>query len=88
MPLRETGIEIGRGTDVDSADNLQILDVPSGIPALYYLGNDGNWYDVNDNLANDVTIAKGTAVVIKRANGSTSALTGANAVKIAPAIVY
>jgi hypothetical protein len=88
VPLSETGIEIGRGTDVDSADNLQILNVVSGLPALYYLGNDGNWYDADDNLANDVTIAKGTAVVIKRANGSTSALTGANAVKIAPAIVY
>jgi hypothetical protein len=88
VPLSETGIEIGRGTDVDSADNLQILNVVSGLPALYYLGNDGNWYDADDNLANNVTIAKGTAVVIKRANGSTSALTGANAVKIAPAIVY
>ena len=88
VPLSETGIQIGRGSDVDSADNLLILDVSAGTTAQYYLDNDGNWRDADDNLANSVLIEKGTAVAIKRANGSTSALTGANAVKIAPAIVY
>jgi hypothetical protein len=88
LPLSETGIEIGRGSDVTSADNLGILNVSTGLTAQYYLHTDGNWRDAEDNLANAVTIAKGTAVVIKRANGSTSALTGANAVKINPALVY
>ena len=88
VPLSETGIQIGRGSDVSSADNLGILNVSTGLTAQYYLDTAGDWRDAEDNLANDVTIAKGTAVVIKRANGSTSALTGANAVKINPAIVY
>ena len=88
VPLSETGIQIGRGSEVSSADNLGILNVSTGLTAQYYLDTAGDWRDAEDNLANDVTIAKGTAVVIKRANGSTSALTGANAVKINPAIVY
>lgn len=88
LPLSQTGIQIGRGSDVDSADNLGILNVSTGLTAQYYLDTTGNWRDEGDNLANAVTIAKGTAVVIKRANGSTSALTGASAVKINPAIVY
>ena len=88
LPLSETGIQIGRGGDVDSADNLGILNVSTGLTAQYYLDTAGNWRDAEDNLANAVTIAKGTAVVIKRANGSTSALTGASAVKINPALVY
>ena len=88
LKLSETGIQIGRGSEVSSADNLGILNVSTGLTAQYYLDTDGNWRDANDALANDVTIAKGTAVVIKRANGSTSALTGADAVKINPALVY
>jgi len=88
LALSQTGIQIGRGSDVDSADNLGILNVSTGLTAQYYLDTTGNWRDEGDNLANAVTIAKGTAVVIKRANGSTSALTGASAVKINPAIVY
>jgi hypothetical protein len=88
VPLSETGIQIGRGDDVTSADNLGILNVSTGLTAQYYLDTAGNWRDAEDNLANDVTIAKGTAAVIRRANGSTSGLTGANAVKINPAIVY
>jgi hypothetical protein len=88
LPLSETGIEIGRGSDVTSADNLGILNVSTGLTVQYYLHTDGNWRDAEDNLANAVTIAKGTAIVIKRANGSTSALTGVNAVKINPALVY
>ena len=88
MPLSETGIQIGRGSDVNSADNLGILNVSTGLTAQYYLDAAGDWRDADDELANAVTIAKGTAVVIKRANGSTSALTGASAVKINPALVY
>jgi hypothetical protein len=88
LPLSETGIQIGRGSDVTSADNLGILNVSTGLTVQYYLHTDGNWRDAEDNLANAVTIAKGTAIVIKRANGSTSALTGVNAVKINPALVY
>jgi hypothetical protein len=88
MPLSETGIQIGRGSEVSSADNLGILNLSTGTTMQYYQDTAGDWRDAEDNLANDVTIAKGTAVVIKRANGSTSALTGANAVKINPAIVY
>jgi len=88
LKLSETGIQIGRGDDVNSADNLGILNVSTGLTAQYYLDTTGNWRDADDALANDVTIAKGTAVVIKRANGSTSALTGADAVKINPALVY
>jgi len=88
LKLSETGIQIGRGEDVNSADNLGILNVSTGLTAQYYLDTAGNWRDADDALANDVTIAKGTAVVIKRANGSTSALTGADAVKINPALVY
>jgi hypothetical protein len=88
LKLSETGIQIGRGGDVNSADNLGILNVSTGLTAQYYLDTTGNWRNADDLLANDVTIAKGTAVVIKRANGSTSALTGASAVKINPALVY
>jgi hypothetical protein len=88
VPLSETGIQIGRGSDVNSADNLGILNVSTGLTAQYYLDAAGDWRDADDELANAVTIAKGTAVVIKRANGSTSALTGASAVKINPALVY
>jgi hypothetical protein len=88
LPLSETGIQIGRGSDVTSADNLGILNVSTGLTAQYYLDTNGDWRDADDALANTVTIAKGTAVVIKRANGSTSALTGASAVKISPALVY
>jgi len=88
VPLSETGIQIGRGSDVNSADNLGILNVSTAVTAQYYLDNSGDWRDADDNLANSVTIAKGTAVVIKRANGNTSALTGASAVKISPALVY
>lgn len=88
LPLSETGIQIGRGSDVNSADNLGILNVSTGLTAQYYLDAAGDWRDADDELANAVTIAKGTAVVIKRANGSTSALTGASAVKINPALVY
>jgi len=88
LKLSETGIRIGQGDDVNSADNLGILNVSTGLTAQYYLDTTGNWRDADDALANDVTIAKGTAVVIKRANGSTSALTGADAVKINPALVY
>ena len=88
LPLSETGIQIGRGSDVSSADNLGILNVSTGLTAQYYLDTAGDWRDADDELANAVTIAKGTAVVIKRANGSTSALTGASAVKINPALVY
>jgi len=88
LPLSETGIQIGRGSDVNSADNLGILNVSTGLTAQYYLDAAGDWRDADDVLANAVTIAKGTAVVIKRANGSTSALTGASAVKINPALVY
>lgn len=88
VPLSETGIQIGRGKDVNSADTLGILNVSTGLTAQYYLDTAGDWRDADDQLANNVTIARGTAVVIKRANGSTSALTGASAVKINPALVY
>jgi hypothetical protein len=88
VPLSETGIQIGRGDDVTSADNLGILNVSTGITAQYYLSTDGNWRDDRGTLANNVTIAKGTAVVIRRANVNTSALTGANSLKINPALVY
>jgi hypothetical protein len=88
LKLSETGIQIGRGSELNDADTLGILNVSTGILAQYYLDTDGNWHDADDVLANDVTIAKGTAVVIKRRNGSTSALTGASAVKVNPALVY
>jgi len=88
LKLSETGIQIGRGSELNDADTLGILNVSTGILAQYYLDTDGNWRDADDVLADDVTIAKGTAVVIKRRNGSTSALTGASAVKFNPALVY
>jgi hypothetical protein len=88
VPLSETGIQIARGSDVTTGDNLGILNVSTGATAQYYMDTAGNWRDADDNLANAVTIAKGTAVVIRRANGNTSGLTGASAVKINPAIVY
>jgi len=88
LKLSETGIQIGRGNTVTTADTLTILDVESNYPAAYYLHTDGNWRDEEGLPANDVTIAKGTAVVIKRKSGSTSALTGADAVKINPVLVY
>ena len=88
VPLSETGIQIGRGNDVNGADNLGILNVSTGVTAQYYQDAAGDWRDADDNLANGVTIAKGTAIVIKRALGNTSALTGASAVKINPALIY
>jgi hypothetical protein len=88
LKLSETGIQIGRGNTRTTADTLTILDVEYNYPAEYYLHTDGNWRDEDGLPANDVTIAKGTAVVIKRKSGSTSALTGASAVKINPALVY
>jgi len=88
LKLSETGIQIGRGDDITVADNLGILNVSTGLTDQYYLSTDGNWRNERDALANDVTIAKGTAVVIKRANENTSALTGANSLKINPALVY
>jgi hypothetical protein len=88
LKLSETGIQIGRGNSVTTADTLTILDVEANYPAEYFLHTDGNWRDEDGLPANDVTIAKGTALVIKRKSGSTSALTGADAVKINPVLVY
>lgn len=88
LKLSETGIQITSGADVTLADTLGILDVPSGALLQYYLDANGDWRDADDVLANDVTIPKGTAVVIRRASSRSGALSGDNAVKINPVLVY
>jgi len=82
VPLSKTGIQIGRGADASVADTLGILNVTAGTLSQYYLDNNGAWRDADDNLADSVIIPKGTAVVIQRASGNTSALSGDSAVKL------
>lgn len=88
LPLSETGIAITPGADVFSADTLGILNVATGQLAQYYLDSAGDWRDADDNLANAVTIPKGTAVVIRRNVSRTGNLSGNSAVKISPVLKY
>jgi len=88
LPLKDTGIKITAGTNLANADKLEIFDVNSGVLVPYYLHTDGTWRDGDDEDASGVTIAKGTSFVIRRASTRTTALTGADAVKINPVLVY
>jgi len=88
LPLSETGIQITSGANVGSADTLGILNVSTGALLPYYLDANGDWRNAANSLANNVTIPKGTAVVIRRASSRTTGLTGDNAVKINPVLVY
>jgi len=88
LPLKDTGIKIEAGSSVVNADTLGIWDVENGALASYYQDGNGNWFDEDDRDANNVTIAKGTSVVIRRASSRTTPLTGAQAVKINPVAVY
>jgi hypothetical protein len=88
LELSKTGIQITSGSDVTTADTLGILNVSTGALLQYYLDTNGNWRNADDALANNVTIPKGTAVVIRRATSRTGALSGKDAVKINPVLVY
>jgi hypothetical protein len=88
LPLKDTGIKITAGTSLANADTLQIMNVASGALVSYYLHTDGTWRDGDDEDASAVTIAKGTSFVIRRASSRSTALTGAEAVKIDPVVVY
>jgi hypothetical protein len=88
LPLKDTGIKITAGSGLVDADTLGIWDVDAGALVSYYQDSNGIWRDRNGTDASGVTIAKGTAVVIKRASSRTTPLTGAEAVKINPVIVY
>jgi len=88
LPLKDTGIKITAGSGLVDADTLGIWDVDAGALVSYYQDSNGIWRDRFGADARGVTIAKGTAVVIKRASSRTTPLTGAEAVKINPVIVY
>ena len=64
------------------------MNVATGALISYYLHTDGTWRDGDDEDASTVTIAKGTSFVIRRASSRSTALTGAQAVKIDPVLVY
>ena len=88
LPLKDTGIKITAGTSLANADTLQIMNVANGALVSYYLDSNGIWRDGDDEDASNVTIAKGTSFVIRRASSRSTALTGAEAVKIDPVLVY
>ena len=88
LPLKDTGIKITAGTSLANADTLQIMNVANGALVSYYLDSNGIWRDGDDEDASNVTIAKGTSFVIRRASSRSTALTGAQAVKIDPVLVY
>ena len=88
LPLKDTGIKITAGTSLANADTLGIMNVNAGALVSYYLDNAGIWRDGDDNDASNVTIPKGASVVIRRASSRSTALTGAQAVKIDPVLVY
>jgi len=88
LPLKDTGIKITAGSGLVDADTLGIWNVDTGALVSYYQDSNGIWRDRNGIDASGVTIAKGTAVVIRRASSRQTPLTGAEAVKINPVIVY
>ena len=88
LALKDTGIKITAGSGLVDADTLGIWNVDTGALVNYYQDSTGIWRDRFDADASNVTIAKGTSVVIKRASSRQTPLTGAEAVKISPVMVY